>query len=135
MDVTVTSTSDGWVATLRDYPGIEVQARALVNLDRFIRDELVAGGAFSETAAQACEFDWIFETGNAAIDAEAAALRVERNRLNVIAADLASRTDVLAQQLVSSGFSVRDTARLTGVSPQRVSQLTRRADDADDAEE
>ena len=70
--------------------------------------------------------EWVFQTGDSEVDAEAEGIRRRRAELEAATDDLAARTDRLARRLVAEArFSVREAATLLGVSPARVDQLVR----------
>ena len=58
------------------------------------------------------------------VDVTAAEMRTVREQADQLAAAATARTSAAARLLVQRGFSVRDTAAILGISPQRVSQLT-----------
>lgn len=71
------------------------------------------------------DIDYLYQIGDHELDNQATAARAERVRIEALRRELARSTEQLAQELVRRrGFSVSDAATLTGVSKQRISQLT-----------
>jgi DNA-directed RNA polymerase specialized sigma subunit len=69
--------------------------------------------------------DFHYRTGHPELDAEATEVRSLRTQADALAAVVGERTSAVATALVEQGFPVRDIAAMLGISPQRVSQITR----------
>lgn len=124
--VVVTREEDNWLADAPDLEGTHTFARTLANLDRSIREAVVLATGEPDEALSSLQFDWQFRTGDSTVDS-AAEIRERRRAASQMTLDAVHDTEALAIRLSASGYSVRDIAWLTGISHQRVSQLTSKA--------
>lgn len=125
--VVVTREGDNWLADAPDLEGTHTFARTLPNLDQSVREAVVLATGQPEDAMSSLEFDWQFRTGDSTVDGAAAELRDRRRVVSQMTQDAMRDTEALAIRLAAAGYSVRDIAWLTGISHQRVSQLTSKA--------
>lgn len=121
--VSVTREGDLWLAEVDGVSGGHTLAESLDKLDRYVREVIVLGEDLPDEAAGVLELEWGFEEV-APQATEAAQLARTRRLLDAERADLVARTQAIAHDLVSQGWSVRDVAAALGPSPGRVSQLT-----------
>ncbi|MGH3327873.1 MAG: hypothetical protein ACRDPT_08800 [Streptomycetales bacterium] len=117
--VVVTRDEGAWLADVPELEGTHTWARNLPALDRYVREVIVLAADLSDGAMGDLQLDYEYSTGDKTLDAETAALRALRAEL----AAAERRTEGMVRKLRDRGFSVRDTAVLTGISYQRVSQL------------
>lgn len=119
MNITATATrSNGWWAITIDVGGgLHTQVRRLDQAEAMIRDALDLVGIKADTITVIPELP----TGLDRIVESANRDRAEAERVQSRA--LASASEA-ASALTSAGFTVKDTGRLLGISPQRVSQLS-----------
>lgn len=123
--VRVTREGNSWLADALDLPGAHTWARSLARLDENIREAIALVEALPEGAEADLDIDYLYQIGDHELDDQATAARAERVRIEALRRELARSTEQLAQELVRRrGFSVSDAATLTGVSKQRISQLT-----------
>ncbi len=121
--VNVTREGAQWLA---DGPGgAHTFAKNLVALDRHIREAIAVALDLPEEAEAGLVIEYEYRLGDAELDAAATALRAERKRLIDAEQDLTERTAQVAARLVKD-LSVRDTAIMLAISPQRVSQIAPR---------
>lgn len=125
--VVVTREDGAWLADVPELDGAHTWARSLPALDRGVREVIVLAADLPDEAMAGLDVDYEYHTGDAVIDTQTAELRTRRRELRQLNANVTEQTERLATTLVASGYSVRDAAALTGVSYQRVSQLTRKA--------
>lgn len=123
--VIVTREDGQWLADVPELDGAHTWARSLPALDRAVRVVVLAADLPDEDVDRV-ELDFEYHTGEDLIDERAARLRSQRATLDEEYRDLARDTEQVASALAAR-YSVRDAAMLTGVSYQRVSQLTRKA--------
>jgi hypothetical protein len=115
-----------WLADVDGLAGAHASSRSLATLDRYVREVIVLAAELPDDADDRLELEWVFQTGDPEVDAEAEGIRRRRSELEAAAGDLALRTDRLARRLVAEGrFSVREAAILLGISPARIDQLVR----------
>jgi hypothetical protein len=69
---------------------------------------------------------WQFATGDPLLDETTTNVRWLRTRTDRLSAATSKQTAEATQSLVARGSSVRDVATALGISPQRISQITRR---------
>jgi DNA-directed RNA polymerase specialized sigma24 family protein len=123
--VVVTREGVNWLADVPAVPGAHTWARNLVALDGAVREAIALADDLPDDAEAGLDLVWDYRTGDAAVDAASATLRAERTRVAAAENAVAAQTRTLVSRLVGQGYSVRDTARLAGIAPQRVSQLMR----------
>lgn len=121
--VIVTREDGHWLADVPELEGTHTHARTLSALDRYVREAVVLGADLPDDAMADLEFDYHFNTGDRVVDA-AADIRRQRADLERAERQVAESTERTVTDLVARGYSVRDVAVLTGLSYQRVSQLT-----------
>jgi hypothetical protein len=122
--VVVTRERDHWLADVPNLAGAHTFARTLPALDRAVREVIVLAADLPEEEMQGLCLAWEFHTGDPAVDEETARVRALRSEAERLTARASDSTAAMARRLVEAGMSVRDTAVLLGVSPQRVSQIT-----------
>lgn len=129
--VVVTREDGAWLADIPELEGAHTWARNLLALDHAVREVIVLAADLPDDAMPTLDLDYVYDVHDQAVrDAEV--VRDRREEIHQAAQDLAAQTEETVRKLVRSGYSVRDTAVLTGVSHQRVSQLTRRRGRLDD---
>jgi hypothetical protein len=122
--VVVTREEGAWLAQASGLPGVQTWAKNLTNLNHAIREAIALAEDLPDGAEDGLDIAYEYHTGDAAVDELADRLRRDRARINAEARELEQKTANLARQLAGvAGFSLRDTAALLGVSPQRVSQV------------
>lgn len=124
--VVVTREDDVWLADVPSLAGAHTYSRTLAGLDQAVREVVVLAVDLPDDDMPHLRLDYVFHTGDPDLDDVAAEVRALRTRADELATAAAARTSMAAATLVARGFSVRDVAALLGISPQRVSQLTRR---------
>lgn len=124
--VVVTREDGQWLADVPELEGAHTFARSLPALDRYVREVIVLAADFPDDAMGELDLDYVYDVREEAVW-DAAMVRGRRKELQDAERELAARTERAVQRLVGEGYSVRDIAVLTGVSYQRVSQLTRKA--------
>lgn len=125
--VVVTREDGQWLADVPSLEGAHTYARSLPTLDQAVREVVVLAADLPDEAMPGLVLDHDYHTGDASLDASAQEVRQLRRQADEVAAAAAARTGQAAVELVARGLSVRDVAALLGISPQRVSQLTARA--------
>jgi hypothetical protein len=125
--VTVTRDGQSWLADVPELAGTHTWARNLPALDKAVREAIALTEDLPEGAEPGLTVEYTYRTGDPSLDAAAAEVRAERNRLAEAERALVTRTQALAEQIVTHrGLSVRDAAELLNVSPQRISQVVPR---------
>lgn len=124
--VVVTREEGQWLADVPELEGAHTFARSLPALDRYVREVIVLAAGLPDDAMPGLELDYVYDVREEAVR-DAAVVREQRQELHDAEQQLAARTEHTVQRLVQQGYSVRDVAVLTGVSYQRVSQVTRKA--------
>ncbi|MEQ7124305.1 type II toxin-antitoxin system HicB family antitoxin [Actinopolymorpha sp. B11F2] len=114
-----------WHADVPGIEGAQTSARTLPALDRRVRDIIVRTARLPDGTGSSLVLDWHFHTGDRVLDDEAARVRALRSRARELADAIHSSTTATARRLVAQRVSVRDAAIMLGVSPQRISQVTR----------
>jgi hypothetical protein len=114
-----------WHADVPGLDGARTSARTLPTIDQHVRNLIVRVVQLPLDAIPRLELDWEFDTGDRMVDDEAARVRALRSRARELAEAVHSSTVAVAHRLVAQGVSVRDAAIMLGVSPQRISQVTR----------
>ena len=122
--IVVTREPDAWLADVPELSGAHTFARTLPALDRAVREVIVLAADLPDEAMDGLSLAWEYHTGDAVVDQDAARVRALRAEADQLAAAASTSTAEAAQRLVEHGLSVRDTAVLLGISPQRVSQMT-----------
>lgn len=123
--VTVTREDGQWLADVHDLEGAHTFARTLPALDQAVREVVVLAADRPDEDIPRLRIDFHFRTGNPELDVEATEVRSLRAQADALTAVLGERTSAVATALVEQGFPVRDVAAVLGISPQRVSQITR----------
>lgn len=123
--VTVTREAGYWLAEVTDLSsGAHTEARTLGGLDTAVREIIVLAEDLPDEAMADLDLAYEYRTGDERVDTEASELRRQRAHVAELDHEVTTRTETMARSLVSQGYSVRDAGILTGVSYQRVSQLT-----------
>lgn len=122
--VVVTREDGAWLAEIHGLEGGHTYARSLAGLDRAVREVIVLAADLSDEAMPDLNLDYSFQTGDPDVDTAAVNVRALRAQAEDLAATATRRTAEAAKLLTAHGLSVRDTAAVLGISPQRVSQLT-----------
>lgn len=125
--VVVTREDSYWLADVPELQGAHTYARNLPTLDQAVREVIVLAADLPDEAMLELVIDYDYHTGDPDLDAAAGEVRRLRRQAGELVTTAAARTEQAAVRLVASGLSVRDTAALLGISPQRVSQLTAKA--------
>lgn len=125
--VVVTREGVNWLADVPALEGAHTFARTLAALEQAVREVVVLAADRPDDDMPRLRFDYRYQTGIAELDVAAGEVRTLRAEADELTARASSRTSAAAAALVARGFSVRDVAAVLGISPQRVSQLTRRA--------
>ncbi|HMJ02340.1 MAG TPA: hypothetical protein VK506_05325 [Conexibacter sp.] len=121
--VVVTQRPDGWQASVADLPHVDVVERALAPLLLAIRRAIGHACGLPAAHHDTIAIEFRFDTGDPALDAEAATVRAHR----ALFATLPDRGTVLARRYRAAGLSGPDIAELLDLSPQRVSQMAPRS--------
>lgn len=100
------------------------QSRGLGDAERMVRDYLHLD--FGEAVADGAEIVITPEIGDG-IDDEVRQARADVAEADAAQRRAAARSRAVARRMRQQGISGRDIATVLGVSPQRVSQLTREA--------
>ncbi|MGH3932437.1 MAG: type II toxin-antitoxin system HicB family antitoxin [Pseudonocardiaceae bacterium] len=128
--VIVTREDGSWLADVPELEGAHTYARTLSALDRAVREVVVLVADRPDEDLPLLQLAYDYRTGDPDVDVTATELRTLRKQADNLAATATVRTRAAAALLVARGFSVRDAAMILGISPQRVSQLTRTAEAA-----
>jgi hypothetical protein len=120
--VVVTREGDSWLADVPDVEGAHTWARNLPALDQAVREVIALAEDLPDGAEDGLAIDYDYRTGDVEIDRTTADLRASRARIEAESRRLEASTAAAARRLAKT-LSVRDTATLLGVSPQRISQL------------
>lgn len=123
-EVVITREGDNWLADVPSVPGAHTWARSLAALINEVRDVIILMDDLDDHAS--VETRLRFAVDDETIQ-EAARIRAERERLNKAETALHCHTMAILAPLANAGLSVRDSAALVGISPGRVSQLTKAA--------
>lgn len=123
--VTATREDGHWLADVHDLEGAHTFARTLPALDQAVREVVVLAADRPDEDMPRLRIDFHYRTGSPELDLEATEVRSLRTQADALAAVVGERTSVVATALVERGFPVRDVAAMLGISPQRVSQITR----------
>ena len=124
--VLVTREGQAWLADVPDLAGTHTWARTLPRLDRDVREAIALAEDLPEGAEASLELVFDYRTGDPDLDIGTAEVRGARVQLAQHEAQVTTRTADLIRILTDKGYSVRDTARLLGIAPQRVSQIAPR---------
>ena len=124
--VMVTREGDAWLADIPDLPGTHTWAKNLPGLDRSIREVIALVENLPNGAEPGLSLVYSYDIGDPELNAVTARLRAERARIQRAERQLAEQTAAVAAQLTQRSMSVRDTAVLLAVSPQRISQVAPR---------
>lgn len=120
--VVVTRDGDGWMADVPALPGTHTWAKTLRALNRNIREVIGMVEDLPRSAEASLVLDIDYRTGDPGLDARSSRLRAKRKEVERDAAEVASHTRQLAEQLAGQ-LPVSDTAILLGVSKGRITQL------------
>lgn len=123
--VIVTREDDHWLADVPDLEGAHTYARTLPALDQAVREVVVLAADRPDEDVPELRIDYHYRTGDPQIDLDAAEVRTLRVRADELSATASARTSVAATALVALGLPFRDVAAILGISPQRVSQITK----------
>lgn len=122
--VVVTREDGAWLADVPELSGAHTYARTLPALDRAVREVVVLAADRPDEDMPVLCLAYEYRTGDPQLDTTTAEVRELREQAHTIAETATARTNEAAALMVKRGLSVRDTAALLGISPQRVSQLT-----------
>ncbi|RUR03012.1 helix-turn-helix domain-containing protein [Labedella endophytica] len=120
--VKVTREHGQWIADVVDLDGAHTYAGNLPSLDAAVREVIALVENLPDGTEPALELDWDYSGASDAVRT-AAAVGALRAEADVHARALAERTREQIVLLAAERHSVRDIARLLGISPGRVSQL------------
>jgi predicted RNase H-like HicB family nuclease len=122
--VVVARANGTWLAEVPGIEGARAYAKSLFKLDQEVREVIALALDLSEGAESTLELQWEIHTGNEEWDRRTAKVRAMRKAVAKVEQKIAVEMGVAVHQLRSlGGFSARDTAFLTGVSHQRISQI------------
>ena len=93
-----------------------------------VREVIVLGADLDHDQVGALDIAHRSGTGDDSVDLGTAVLRSRRSDLAEATAALTHEPTAIARDLGARGWSVRDDAPMLGISPQRVSQVTRTGD-------
>lgn len=124
-EVVVTREDAFWLADVPELEGAHTYSRTLAGLDRAVREVVVLAADRPDDDMPLLRLDYHYRTGEPQLDDDATEVRALRAQADELSVAASSRTSRVAEGLVARGFSVRDVAVILGVSPQRISQLTR----------
>lgn len=112
---------EAWTADVEGLEGAQTWGKGIRHLEESVRDTIILAADLPDDA----EFglDWKYNTGDPLIDELASRVRARRVKLSVAKEQLVDDTEELVTALMAQGFSVRDTASISGVSRARVGQL------------
>lgn len=127
---TVTREDGYWLASVKGLAGAHTEARTLSMLDTAVREVIVLAADLPDEAMTDLHLDYEFHTGDPVLDEQATEVRCKRHHLEELEHAVAARTEEIVQWAAEHGYSARDTAVLTGISHQRVSQVRRERQDA-----
>jgi predicted RNase H-like HicB family nuclease len=124
--VVVTREGPAWLAEVPELPGTHTWAKNLPALDAAVREVIALALDLPEgpEAEAALDLAYEYHVGDPKLDDEAAGLRHAREELRREQERLAAASDRLVRELIKKRLPVRDVGLLTGMSPQRVSQIT-----------
>ncbi len=119
--VTAEREGDAWTAIVENLDGVITWGKGLRHLEQSVREAI----ALMIEVEDEHSFDllWSYRTGDSRIDKDAQYLRSQRADFARIGSELSSSTQELVQSLRTKGYSVRDTAAISGISPARVAQI------------
>lgn len=122
--VVVTREDDNWLAGVPAVEGTHTYAKSLVKLDHEVREVIALALDLAQGAESTLELDWEIHTGNEDLDQRAAKLREVRKAVTKTEQWLQKESlPVVGCYRGEAELSVRDTAFLTGLSHQRISQM------------
>ncbi|MCL2091623.1 MAG: hypothetical protein FWH11_10585 [Micrococcales bacterium] len=122
--VHVTREDRTWLGEVPDLPGAHTFAASLSALDRAMREVVVLAADLPDGAEATIDLVWDL-SDVAASAVEAAQIAQARAANDQTRRQLAAQTRRLVLDLVGQGWSARDVATVLGLSPGRVSQITR----------
>ena len=121
--VAVTREGDHWLADVPELPGAHTYARTLPALEREVREVIALAEDLPEGAEPQIRVEFDIHTGDDELDADTAAVRLQRVRLAEQERELSVRTLAVVRRLRDGRMPVRDVAKIVGISAQRVSQI------------
>jgi len=120
--VTVTREDGYWLADVPAVPGAHTFARSLNGLMESIREVIVLMDDLADDDMPSVHLD--FQTADGDV-VEASQIAFRRQQVAAEDAEVQELTQRMALKLTARGYSVRDAARILGITPGRVSQLLR----------
>lgn len=126
-EVVITHETDAWLADVPSVDGAHTYARTLGGLIKSVREVIILMDDLDDSAS--VEMTYRFDVDDADVIAAGDLLR-EREELGRQEHLLIAKTAQVLDRLTKSGYSVRDAAVMVGVSPGRVSQITKKATQA-----
>ncbi|MFF5172165.1 helix-turn-helix domain-containing protein [Micromonospora sp. NPDC000089] len=117
--VTCTRSGDWWAIRVDELAGVFSQARRLDQVEAMAREAIAL---MLDIAPDS--FDVVVHPE---VPGEVARARQARTELRQAERSAEEATRLAARALLSEGYTVRDAGELLGISPQRVSQITRDA--------
>ncbi|MDP4013142.1 MAG: hypothetical protein Q8P38_00745 [Candidatus Nanopelagicales bacterium] len=112
---------DAWSATVADADGAITWGKGLRHLEKYVREAIALAEDIEDE--DSFELDWTFVTGDPDIDGESARLRARRRDAKQYADAVAAETASFVGVLRARNFSIRDAARIAGVSTARAGQI------------
>lgn len=119
-NVVVTREDGNWLADVPSVPGSHTFARSLDGLMESIREVIVLMDDLDDDAVPMVHLD--FQTEDTDV-VEASHVAAERAQIAARETEMQRLTQRMVLKLTARGYSVRDVARILGVTPGRVSQL------------
>lgn len=113
-----------WAAEVPGMQGAHSCAKSLSSLDPAIREAIAGALDLPRGAEPELKLVWEYRVDSGEVDELAHHAHDLREQLREISAEAQRTAERAARRLRGKGLSVRDVARLTGVSHQRVSQFT-----------
>lgn len=112
-----------WAAEVPGMQGAHSWAKSLSALDPAIREAIAGALDLPRGAEPELKLTWDYRVDSGEVDELAHHAHDLREQLREISAEAQRTAERAARRLRDKGLSVRDVARLTGISHQRVSQF------------
>lgn len=113
-----------WAAEVPGVMGAHSWAKSLSSLDGAIREAIAGALDLPRGAEPDLQLAWDYRVDSGEVDELAHHAHDLREQLREVSAEAQRTAERAARGLRGKGLSVRDVARLTGISHQRVSQFT-----------
>ncbi|MCL2595190.1 MAG: hypothetical protein FWD83_06685 [Promicromonosporaceae bacterium] len=116
----VTREGDHWLGSIEGLPGANTYANSLDKLREYLSETIILEDDLADDAVPAIDLQ--FDVSDEVL-CDALAVSHRRAELAAVEAEVQASTATVIRRLTGAGYSVRDTARLVGVTPGRVSQV------------